>query len=467
MKIKYFTIVLLFAIISSSCAQTTKPVPATTVAVPASTFTSTPPTLTQTAIPTTPIVSIQDAILFEQDFESGNPENASELYAKWFIPWRIIEDEGGNHIYCNDPKDMWLNFSFGRDEWKNYAVEIRVKSLTKQSDSYVSLYARRNVKGHQGYYGNWSFETQLASLALDNPYFGFGERSIHAGQDEWHTMRVEVADITIKYYFDDKLILKGEDDFITHGRGDFLISPQVGVCVDDVRMWALDPKGEVALPQKTAPLETKLESFRVSDVYPQVWSHNSPFGKAFEYKVNCDFDFQILETCFLWDIDQVIVTNPKGEKTALNKDFNENSYSGEITRRWVLYGPYGSGLPENGKYIFTYYRDNQIVLTQEVNYNQSILEMATEITVNQEGTGLHVKWLPPQGVTADMWYKVIIWDDQTGQMAASQTYPADSQDIFMPNLPLIPDRVYYVVVPIYNNFGFAESEQIHFKWLVP
>jgi hypothetical protein len=162
-----------------------------------------------------------------------------------------------------------------------------------------------------------------------------------------------------------------------------------------------------------------------------------------------------------------VVTNPKGGKIALNKDFHRDPYSGEIARRWVLYGPYGSGLPENGTYIFTYYKNGQIMLTQEVVYSQSILEMATEVTVEQEGSGLHVKWLPPQGATSDMSYKVIIWDDQTGQMAASQSYPGDSREVFMPDLPLTPGRVYYVVVPIYNNYGFAESEEIKFEWLAP
>jgi len=425
-------------------------------------------TLAPTATGQTSIVTSQEALLFEQDFESGSPETVSELYAKWFIPWQIAEDEGGNHVYCNTPNDLWLNFSFGSNFWKDYAIEIRVKSVSIMSDSYVSLYARRNLESHQGYYGTWFFNTKKANLAFDNPFVGFGETPIQASQNEWHTMRLEVAGKAIKYYFDDQLILEGNDDLLSNGQGDFLVSPNLSVCVDDIRMWALDTSGATTLlPSATTALETKLSSFRIGDIYPQVWSHNSPQGKAFEYKVNCDFDFQTLETCFLWDIDQVVVTNPKGENFSLNKDFHTDPYSGEIARRWVLYGPTGSGLPENGTYIFTYYRDDQIELTQEVQYNQSILDMATEISVKQEGSGLHVKWRPPQGVTPDMWYKVIIWDDQTGQMVASQAYPADTQEVFMPDLPLIPGRVYYVIVPIYNNFGFAESERITFNWLTP
>ena len=422
-------------------------------------------TRTSIAIPTAPVIALQDAMLFEQDFESGNPETVSELYAKWFVPWHITEDEGGNHVYCNDPSDPYLSFSFGNNAWKDYAVELRVKSLNTKSNSSASLYARW---AHQGYYGSWRFESQKGNLALDDPFVGFGETPIQAAQNEWHTMRLEVAGTAINYYFDDQLILDGDDDFMSNGKGAFMISPNSSVCVDDIRMWALDTNGAIALPPlKDMPLETKLESFRIGDVYPQVWSHNSPRGKAFEYKVNCDKNFQTLETCFLWEIDQVIVTTPQGVKYSLNKDFNIQSYSGETTRRWVLYGPYGSGLPENGTYIFTFMRNNQIEFAQEVVYSQSILDWPTEVSLKQEGNGLHVKWLPPQGVTSETTYKVIIFDNQTGQIVASQLYPADSRDIFMPNLPLIPGRDYYVNVPIYSHYGFAESEQIYFKWLVP
>ena len=467
-----FLALVFLTIVLNGCAPASTPVPP---APPTNTpvLTSTPtklPTVTPTptALPTIPAVALQDAMLFEQDFESGNPETVSELYAKWFVPWHITEDEGGNHVYCNDPSDLYLSFSFGNNTWKNYAVELRVKSLTTKGDSFAALYARRNVKTQQGYFGNWYFETQNANLGLDNPFVWFGESSIPAVQNEWHIMRLNVAGTAIKYYFDDKHILTGEDDYMSHGQGFFIISPNLSICVDDIRMWALDTKGAKALPpEKTIPLETKLESFRIEDVYPQVWSQNTPWGKAYEYKVNCDKNFQTLETCFLWDIDQVVVTTPHGVKYSLNKDFNIESYSGETTRRWVLYGPVGSGLPENGTYIFTFFRNNQIEFTQEVDYSQSFLDWPTEVTVKQEGSGLHVKWLPPQGVTNETTYKVIITDKQSGQMAASQLYPADSQNIFMPNLPLIPGRIYIVNVPIYSHYGFASPRGEQFKWIAP
>src|SRR3989344_2959235 len=87
-------------------------------------------------------------------------------------------------------------------------------------------------------------------------------------------------------------------------------------------------------------------------VFSEVWSQHSPYGKSYEFKVNCVGEFKILEECFLWDIEKVIVNSSDGKEYFLNKDFNVNNYSGEITRRWVLYGPYNSSLPQTGKYNF-------------------------------------------------------------------------------------------------------------------
>src|SRR3989344_3988085 len=74
--------------------------------------------------------------------------------------------------------------------------------------------------------------------------------------------------------------------------------------------------------------------------FPEVWSQHSPYGQSYEFKVNCFGDYQILNECFLWDLDSVKVISPNGTVYFLNKDFNINNYSGEVTRRWVLYGPY-------------------------------------------------------------------------------------------------------------------------------
>ena len=89
---------------------------------------------------------------------------------------------------------------------------------------------------------------------------------------------------------------------------------------------------------------------------PEVWSQNSPAGESYEYKVNewqCSFIDSELETGFLSEIDAVRVITPDGEVFWLNRDFNINSYSGEVTRRFVLYGPEKAHLPVSGKYVLS------------------------------------------------------------------------------------------------------------------
>ena len=57
------------------------------------------------------------------------------------------------------------------------------------------------------------------------------------------------------------------------------------------------------------------------------------------------------------DVNGVVVVSLDQREFDLQMDFNINAYSGEVTRRWVLYGSSGGGLPMPGKYQVFYYRD--------------------------------------------------------------------------------------------------------------
>ena len=92
------------------------------------------------------------------------------------------------------------------------------------------------------------------------------------------------------------------------------------------------------------------------DTYPEVWSSNGYDGQTYEFKVNCFGEFDALETCFLFDLARVVVVDTEDTEFELNKDFNINAFSGEFTRRWILYGPPAQGLPLPGDYRFQYYQ---------------------------------------------------------------------------------------------------------------
>jgi hypothetical protein len=82
-----------------------------------------------------------------------------------------------------------------------------------------------------------------------------------------------------------------------------------------------------------------------NEIYPQVWSQHQDGGaepdiRSWEYKVNCaNGATSHTDFCFLSDLSSVTVTDPNNNVIALDKDFNTNLFSGEVTRRWVKYGP--------------------------------------------------------------------------------------------------------------------------------
>ena len=197
-------------------------------------------------------------------------------------------------------------------------------------------------------------------------------------------------------------------------------------------------------------------------MFPEVWSSNGPDGQTYEYKTNCFGTFDKLDACLLWDLTRVVVTTPTGELVPLNKDFNINAYSGEVTRRWVLYGPPKQGLPRPGEYRFTYYQGERVVLEQRVAYTPEVVAFPTAVTWRRDGSTLAVAWTPPSGVRDGMWYKVIIFPDQ-GEII-SQVFQWDAREARLPNLPLKDGARARLNVSIFFRGGYAYSEYIPFVW---
>lgn len=198
------------------------------------------------------------------------------------------------------------------------------------------------------------------------------------------------------------------------------------------------------------------------DVYPEVWSSNGYDGQTYEFKVNCGSNYAQLEECFLWDVTRVAVISPDNVEYDLEKDFNVNAYSGEVTRRWVLYGPSGEGLPASGEYQFTYYQDGDVVLQQTVAYEPETVGRPTDVTWRREGNDLLVDWTPPEGARSGMWYKVLIFPD--GGEVISQTFEWDADNARMPEIPLADGDQGTLNVAIYFGGGYAYSEYLPLEW---
>ena len=169
-----------------------------------------------------------------------------------------------------------------------------------------------------------------------------------------------------------------------------------------------------------------------------------------------------METCFLWTVTAVVAEAPDGQRFELDKDFNINGYSGEVTRRWVLYGPTGSGLPQAGDYRFLYYEGEELVLTQVVPYTPQTVGFPTQIKWTRDGDDLVTEWTPPAGATTGMWYKVLLFPE--GGTVISNIFEWDASSARLPDIPLDSGTTGTLNIAIYFRGGFAPSEYLPFTW---
>jgi len=197
-------------------------------------------------------------------------------------------------------------------------------------------------------------------------------------------------------------------------------------------------------------------------IYPQVWTKNGYDGASYEFKVNCCPDYKKLEACFLWDLTRVSVTDPSGQSYELKKDFNIQEYSGEITRRWVIYGEADADFPKPGQYTFAYFKDNKEVYSQVVDYSPKIISYPTNIKIKQRGSDLYVSWTPPEGMKQGMTYKVIVFRNNQGVI--SKLLEWNTTEAILENLPLQPGEKASMNVSSYFDGGYAYPRSIDFIW---
>ena len=201
------------------------------------------------------------------------------------------------------------------------------------------------------------------------------------------------------------------------------------------------------------------------DVYAEVWSQTSPAGSSYEFKVNCAGEPKTLEPCYLSDLQSVRVVGPDGVVYGLDKDFNINDYSGEVTRRWVLYGPEGGLLPVAGPHTFEYLQPDQTVRTQVVDYTPSQISYPTGVEWERVGDDIAVRWEPPTGVEEGMSYKVIIWNESgTPDTFVSQVFDWNDTSATLASVPLVDGGTYSMNVAVYYSSGYAYSRYEIFDW---
>lgn len=194
----------------------------------------------------------------------------------------------------------------------------------------------------------------------------------------------------------------------------------------------------------------------------QIWSQSAPGGPSYEFKVNCGIISDEIEVGFLWGVTRVVVTDPNKRKYDLAKDFMRNAYSGEVTRRWVLYGRPGEGLPVAGTYTYTFYKGDEVVHTHSIRYIVSVVAPPTGVTWRREGNDLLVTWQPPAQLSSDMTYKVIVFRS-TGQVL-SQAAKWTDVSARLADFPLEPGECVQMNVASFSSHGFAYTENMPIVW---
>ena len=204
---------------------------------------------------------------------------------------------------------------------------------------------------------------------------------------------------------------------------------------------------------------------RTHQIWPEVWSQHGPGVQSWEYKVNCHEDSGSGMECFLSDLTSVVVTTPAGERIELEKDFNINNFSGEVTRRWVRYGPKDSSLPEPGEYTFSYWRGSDLVYEQSVPYDAGVISYPTGVGWKRSGQGIVVWWIPPPEAASGMHYKVLVWPVMNPpDVPISQVFDWNATSGLLQNVPLLEGISYRLNVMIGFSDGYAYSDDVFFDW---
>lgn len=199
-------------------------------------------------------------------------------------------------------------------------------------------------------------------------------------------------------------------------------------------------------------------------IYPSVWSQNGFDGEGYEYVVICNnqHELAMLETCFLWNLTAVRVERPDGRIFDLDKDFNIQSYSGEVTRRWVLYSPAGAGFPQSGDYTFRYYIGNTLEYEHVVAYTLKTVGFPTNVGWRREGDDLVIEWTPPKDGEPGMTGKAILFTD-AGE-TISELYTWGTERMRLRDIPLRKGTTGRITVTVVFRGGYAYSEYVPLIW---
>lgn len=205
------------------------------------------PTATQIPRPMateiTPMPSVFISSLFAQDFEDSD------------LPLGITTRSGGEWLrrrvdgqiaYCNsrsvsDEFDVLL---WGDRRWDDYIVSIDV--LFNGSNTHAEVYTRFDgTTALNAYRSHANMTDGTVSLAYASPETALGGNDFLFERNQWYTLRVESDGRLMRYWVDDQLLVQTRRAFQREfGFVGFLVHPGGRVCIDNLRVWAVEePEG--------------------------------------------------------------------------------------------------------------------------------------------------------------------------------------------------------------------------------
>ena len=237
----------------------------------------------------------------------------------------------------------------------------------------------------------------------------------------------------------------------------------------------LPRKAELHVVATDAQNRTARQELNYEPVLPvqyKIWSqHGAETGESYEYAVDCYYGggrvYPTLNSCYLARPTAVRVTTPTGTTYELEKDFNIQTYSGEVTRRWVLYGPPNAGFPPSGLYVFKYYTVDGLEYEESVPYTLRSIDYPTNVQWKREEDDLIVEWTAPRAGEPGMWGKVLLFPE-SGE-TISQAYEWGTTTARLEDLPIRQGTrvLLNVMIALYEppaGAGYAYSRRIPITW---
>ncbi len=287
---KYFMTILSILFFVTACARKQnddQSVAHTATETKPSTIQISPSPITPTSTLDITRAAQDEEILYQEDFEDGSAEGLFEIGK---ITWSVVPEDSNNNIYCNDYPGIDPGFIFGAYEWGDYATEMRVKGLELNGEPFFNLYSRFERYKWLMYYGNLNLKTGSAWLLFNDPYVDLGGNDVPVPTDGWYTLRLETYGHQIKFYVNELLVASGLDDHRSEGKAGFLANPNLKVCVDDIKVWALDENGRAAnLPAKNNTVILNVTDRLANHRFPKLFYQNQFNDPSAEHLLSANY----------------------------------------------------------------------------------------------------------------------------------------------------------------------------------